>query len=94
MNLADKAYIRTLTVSVRRGEECGDVTGLLLETYFGRYTLNRDAREVWQLIDGHRPVRAIAELVAEARGLEPDEIYALVEELCRQLLELELLEPA
>jgi hypothetical protein len=94
MNQPDATYIRALTVSVRRGEEGGEEGGLLLETYFGRYILNRDAREVWRLIDGHRPVSAVAKLIGEARGVTPDEIYGPLDGLCRRLCELGLLETA
>ncbi|HKN54368.1 MAG: hypothetical protein AUG49_05395 [Catenulispora sp. 13_1_20CM_3_70_7] len=90
MNIADETYIRALNLTVRRGED----GGLLLETYFGRYTLNRDARQVWQFIDGHRPVHVVAELVAEARGEDHDAVHGPVEELCERLAELGLLERA
>jgi Coenzyme PQQ synthesis protein D (PqqD) len=89
----DSVLVRCLDVTARRTDSVLELVddaegGVLLETLIGRYVLNRDAREVWRLVDGRRSVADIAERLGD-RG--PD-AGPRVRELCERLRELGLLE--
>lgn len=88
MTILDAVLVRSLDVTVRRWED----GGLLLETLIGRYTLNRDARDVWQQIDGQRSVTEIVELLADARGVAAGTLSETSAALCQRLADLRLLE--
>ncbi len=65
---------------------------VLLETLVGRYVMNRDAREVWALIDGSRTVAQISDAIAGRRSASSAEIGPEVLALCGELLEFQLAE--
>ena len=84
----DEILVRALDVSTRRFDD----GGLLLETLIGRYTLDRDARDVWFLIDGKRALSEVAAAVAARRGLPVEVVREPVFQLGARLHELRLVE--
>jgi hypothetical protein len=86
---AGDVLIRRLDVTVRRGED----DGLLVETLIGRYLLDRDARRVWDRVDGTASVGAISAAVAGELGAAPDAVAPAVASTCERLAELGLVEP-
>ncbi len=93
----DEVLVRRLDLTIRRADEVKSLSthsdgGLLIENFVGRYVLDRDARAVWRLLDGHRSIATVAEeLAAEGRG-DVEETLAEVRALCQRLLELGLVE--
>lgn len=91
--------VRRLDVTARVTDQVVELSeraegGVLLETLIGRYVLDRDARQVWLLIDGRHTVAEIADGVAARTGLPAAEIRQSVAGLCDRLLELGLVETA
>jgi hypothetical protein len=91
--------IRGLDVTARLTDQVVELSerpagGVLLETLIGRYVLDRDAREVWLLIDGRRSVGQVVDSIAEKSGLPLEQIRQPVYDLCERLLELGLVQVA
>jgi hypothetical protein len=78
MNHGDDVLIRRLDVTVR----LGNAGGLLTETLIGRYLLDRDARLIWEGVDGETSVARIIARVAERLGVESDTIATRVTMTC------------
>lgn len=93
----DSRLARRLEVNVRLPDGVAALSewyegGLLLETLVGRFVLNRDARSVWRLLDGHRTVTVIAEVIASDEDAPIKDVEREVLTLCRRLVELALVE--
>jgi hypothetical protein len=93
----DLVLVRGLDVTARRTDQVVELSaraagGVLLETLIGRYVLDRDAREVWLLIDGRHRIGDVVERIAETSGLPPEQIRPPVHDLCARLLELGLVQ--
>jgi hypothetical protein len=89
--------VRALDVTTRLTDQVADRGvhkdgGALLETMLGRYVLDADGRELWQLIDGRRDVAEIVQEVATTRGLALDGVDAAVAAFCARLTELGLID--
>ena len=93
----DSRLARRLEVNVRLPDGVAALSewsegGLLLETLVGRFVLDRDARSVWRLLDGHRTVAVIAEVIASDEDAPIKDVEREVLTLCRRLVELALVE--
>lgn len=95
----DTVLVRRMDVTARLTDAVVELSerpegGVLLETWIGRYVLDRDGREVWLLINGRRSVTEIITAVAEKVGLPVETVGGPTRALCARLFELGLVEVA
>ena len=90
--------VRALDVATRVADQVTDSgaeqSGLLLETMLGRYILNYEARQVWELINGQHTFSEIVDCVAATTGQPSTELVTPIRALCEQMTELGLAEVA
>jgi hypothetical protein len=89
--------VRRMDVTARVTDQVVELSdrpegGVLLETLIGRYVLDKDARQVWLLINGRNAIADVIDGVARHTGSPAADIRQAVLHVCDRLLALGLVE--